>query len=592
LGSSNGQINGLPTATGTSSFTVSVKDSSSPQQTDSQVLSIFISATTTGTAITSCQTLGSSGSTYVLQNDVSAAGTCFTLSADNVKLDLNGHTVTYNTSNQTSPVHAIQASSFNNVGFTVLNGSLVEGTASVAGSHVIDMGTPMSGPTVYNVRFTWSAPFSQALQTSYGNSSVAGGAIVHDNTLNNNSTSACNAVSCRDTLQAASIRIADAIRTTTSSQIYSNTITGGPQGAIVCDAPGCLIHDNILNPGVAATSNSNDFAIWCWASCNAYNNTIMTPLTAGSSGRGVEISGIVASTVGANVHNNTIGAIEKAVNTEYGGCELGGAYGVQFDDNGTGATAQSNTVTVTADVCWGTGLRLTDTETQTNVSQNNTYSAVRKTSGSSACNFIGTGGTTGCAYGVGFSGPTGFKSIHDTFQADSADFFFDWDGASGVTFVSPNFLKGVTNPSPGFHTFVFRNGGTPATVHLQDATFGTGTSAIDTDMPARGGNNQAANLYIEWTQTVTVNKSSGPAAGATVTYTDALGGVFSGTTDSSGVATIVVPQYRLNNDTAANGIENHNPFSRKVSLSGCSTDSVTGLSIAETNSVTIPLGGC
>ena len=43
--------------------------------------------------ITSCQTLGTAGATYVLQNDITTTGTCFTITADNITLDGNGFTI-------------------------------------------------------------------------------------------------------------------------------------------------------------------------------------------------------------------------------------------------------------------------------------------------------------------------------------------------------------------------------------------------------------------------------------------------------------------------------------------------------------------
>ncbi len=48
--------------------------------------------------VTSCGNLGLSG-TYLLQNDVISAGSCFSITAPNVILDLNGHTVTYDNGN-------------------------------------------------------------------------------------------------------------------------------------------------------------------------------------------------------------------------------------------------------------------------------------------------------------------------------------------------------------------------------------------------------------------------------------------------------------------------------------------------------------
>jgi hypothetical protein len=239
-------------------------------------------------------------------------------------------------------------------------------------------------------------------------------------------------------------------------------------------------------------------------------------------------------------------------------------------------------------------LRLTATTTTTNTSKNNSYTATRQSAGSQACSFNAGSPSGGCAYAAALDSPTGFISQNDSFQGDSSIFFFDWDGASGVTFISPVLQKGVTNPSPDFHTFVFRNGGTPVSnIHFRDTTFGSGTGPTDTDLPARGGNTQAVSVYIDWSQTITVAKSSGGAAsGATVTFTDALGNHYVGTTNSSGVVVHAVPQYRLNNDSGANGIENHNPYTRTVSMPGCSTASSSGLYISAPDSASLTLGGC
>ncbi len=67
-------------------------------------LALLITCATVSRAqsnITKCGTLGTDNTTYVLQNDVSAPGTCFSIQGSFVKLNLNGHTVTYNTADQT-----------------------------------------------------------------------------------------------------------------------------------------------------------------------------------------------------------------------------------------------------------------------------------------------------------------------------------------------------------------------------------------------------------------------------------------------------------------------------------------------------------
>lgn len=47
------------------------------------------------TKITCCGYLSSPDTTYVLQDDIVADKSCFAITAKNVTLDLNGHTVTY-----------------------------------------------------------------------------------------------------------------------------------------------------------------------------------------------------------------------------------------------------------------------------------------------------------------------------------------------------------------------------------------------------------------------------------------------------------------------------------------------------------------
>lgn len=68
------------------------------------------------TNIAACGNLNVANETYVLQNDVSSVGSCFTITASDITLDLNGHTVTYD----------------NNTPIQVLNGSFENGTGAAA----------------------------------------------------------------------------------------------------------------------------------------------------------------------------------------------------------------------------------------------------------------------------------------------------------------------------------------------------------------------------------------------------------------------------------------------------------------------------
>src|SRR5262249_38169951 len=130
LAAPTGEILGTPAATGTLSFTVSVKDSSALPKPATQVPAIFIGLGQRGTRTGSCQSPTTAGATSSFQNDVSSPGTCLTVPADNITSDLSSHTVTYNSASQTSAVHAIAVTSANSKGFTVRNGPLTEGSGA------------------------------------------------------------------------------------------------------------------------------------------------------------------------------------------------------------------------------------------------------------------------------------------------------------------------------------------------------------------------------------------------------------------------------------------------------------------------------
>jgi len=81
-----------------------------------KIISILITIITAGfllapgfaraTDISACQTISSAG-TYVLQNDVTSNATCFAIGANDVTLDLGGHTVTYD---NTPPISVVNGS--------------------------------------------------------------------------------------------------------------------------------------------------------------------------------------------------------------------------------------------------------------------------------------------------------------------------------------------------------------------------------------------------------------------------------------------------------------------------------------------------
>jgi len=77
------------------------------------------------TNVSACGTLNTAGETYTLTQDVSSTGTCFTLTANNVVLNLNGFTVSYATSSTGVGVSLGDGGIY--TGITIHNGAITGG---------------------------------------------------------------------------------------------------------------------------------------------------------------------------------------------------------------------------------------------------------------------------------------------------------------------------------------------------------------------------------------------------------------------------------------------------------------------------------
>ena len=75
-------------------------------------------------------TLSQAGEYYRLTRDITASGTAFTITANDVTLDLDGHTVTYNTGSGTS--YGVRITGSNS---EVKNGIIIQGNGKSAYSH-------------------------------------------------------------------------------------------------------------------------------------------------------------------------------------------------------------------------------------------------------------------------------------------------------------------------------------------------------------------------------------------------------------------------------------------------------------------------
>lgn len=576
--------------------------------TSTQTLSLTgASQTMTTVATSSCPTTLAAGN-YIVTADISCAGTAFIISGT-ADINLGGHTVTYGTGTQATQVNAFQNTSFN-VGPTIHNGTIAKGagvnTFSTAGGRPLSSLIGSTGSNAWGVgsffNLTMNLNFQYANMIDYYNS--GSNLVVHDVNFNDTAVGTCASVGCRSSLQSALVT-QDGARgaTANTSKIYNTSQNGGPQGGYKLDAPGAEMSYNFLNPGNVTGTNTQDFGLFAWSStANVHHNMIVTPLTASSGARGIQLSDAEGfGSSGKNVHDNIVGVIQLANNAEYSGCQLGGGYGIQYDDNpqGTNTAQNNNVLATTTSACPSSALRVTDSESVNNNTLSNVFTSVRQAGAGTCVQNEWAEAGSNCAYAGSFSmdiegaGTAAFSSKLDTFTGDAGDFYFAADGAAGVVIQSPTVNKG-SNPS-GFFTMVASNGpSSPVTAHIIDATFNTGTSATDTKIDSMASGNQGAvSLYIDWTQTMAVTKAGGGAAvGALVTFTDTLLNTYTCTTDGAGDCAVAVTQYRNNNDTAANTHESRNPYALAVVLVGCTTNTTTGITISAPTSRPIVLAGC
>ena len=375
----NGATATSPTTKTPSETTTYTLQASNSSGTVSKAVTVTVTpAPVSGVALSACQDITASG-TYYLANDVSSAGTCFGIDANNITLNLNGHTITYGTGGGNSPTPAIEGHDSWWTGSPNYTGSTYVGTAhsglEVYGGNIVQsmnsatfsdvfafgQGTFSSAPYIHDITATFQNTGAQFYNSAY----LPTGAKIENNTIYDNVTNIQQPgqgyLSARAQFNGEVIYISGQENNpvTSGDTISGNKIVGGPQGGILTFDQ----YSTIANNDVAQDANySNDFCVEIDADHTTATGNNCHP----KSGRGINVD---ASYV--TVENNTIDVTELPQNMEYGtngqpGCEGGGAYGVRVETmplpNQPGAmtndTVSGNTITVTANACYALGLDL------------------------------------------------------------------------------------------------------------------------------------------------------------------------------------------------------------------------------------------
>jgi hypothetical protein len=545
------------------------------------------------TTVSSCQNLNG-GTNYQLTASVSAPGTCFTVGGSNTDINLNGFTVTYCTSSQSSLVGGVFMTGNPTADTTVHNGTINEGAGTCTGGNLHGAGPIIAssdgqssvsrGTTVFNITSTFKAARGKFVWEENAGGGSSSGTTIHDVIYANNDASTCGSVSCRDQDQYYSIVI-DQSKTAPPTVMYNVTGTGGTQGAIVSSARNSQFYNNFITSGNVTSTITNGFIFQDWGA----DTTIRENLTTGSgsggtclSCRGVQVSSAnnVAVT-GSVVQDNVLYTTNLNNDVEYGGCEIGGSYGIQINTAGSSSdlsnnTVQNNRATVTSSVCPGyafswSGATAANGPNKTN---NNTFT----------CN-LASGFTAGPCAGIRLDanqynpGVAAVVGTGDTYKGDTSAIYIFYDGTPTWTCSQCTFGKG-SNPISGWVMLDYDGGGqsgaSSQAMFLVDPNFTDGATKDSNNLSKWASNNGSLSFSytVQWTYKVTVKgaSSGNSISGATVTARDSKGGQeCSGPTDANGVFSCVVNDAKYAATSGNYSTTSYSPFAISIAKPGCTT---------------------
>ena len=392
--------------------------------TASSALTIQPTLTSTGTPLSACTDITTSGA-YYLSTDLTSSNTCFRIDADNVDLNLNGHTLTVTGADAIVACDNWTAGcSANGTGHHanshIHNGTITGGSALSSQIHYYGA-NGLRGGEVDHVTFNIAADGQQAIVRDSGGD----GWKIHDNVVNstvkNIVPSGGNYLHARYTFGGYAFveNGGQNISSTVGNAYSNNTLNGVIQGGIM-DAYQHTTYDKttcVMGSVSGGPAVTNDYCVLMIADNQTVTNSVVT-------GRG---RGIDAEANNSVISNNKINVYEDTTNFEYGGCEISGGFGIRAkyqpaDNVAPGLiTIDSNDITVDASHgCDAAALRFTDLPgvTKVVVTNNTLHTIPGGNQHDSGWSLSGTDKPTFAASGNTYSGSTAV--------------FVDWDGANVV----------------------------------------------------------------------------------------------------------------------------------------------------------------
>jgi uncharacterized repeat protein (TIGR01451 family) len=478
-------------------------------------------------SVTAPGTLDQQGATYVLDQDVSAPGTAFYLTARGITFDLNGHTVTYNTEASATPVYGISVGSpsawvnMDESGMRIRNGTVVQGAgASLHSDAVYVHYTNPRNLEISGLHLTVSGSSCHGITVDWGRTFD-----VHDNTITSNVSQIVN--------RYAYDGYAMYFKAVTDSSIHDNVVAGGHGGIATVTCINTTISGNDISHR-AVDTNGYGILLWAPSGLQVYQNHIHTP-----DGVGLLVDGPYGNTA---IYANTID-VQMGPKPEYGYGYT--AWGIKCrtypNQNPLGGLDLHDNIihaTTGAGLVQAAGIGIYDSHPDLNNRYyHNDITAV-------------TTDSTKEAVGIRLAGikaaDTGTRIYENTVTSNSANLDLtsaDGAGPDGIVFASNTLVRGA-NPI-GYHTITigYWTYATEHTVFLDTRVTG-GASVEDVGFDAASGG-AAYSYSVQWYLTVTAHDALGnPVAGASVTAAPQPGGEeVTGTTDDQGVAKLALTQY-------------------------------------------------
>jgi hypothetical protein len=310
---------------------------------------------------------------YRLVTNITCPGTCFYVEGKGIRLNLNGHSITYGAGGGTSePVYGIENNPCSTkpgpaapcdrgkigVSLEVFGGSIIQSEYAPPFSHALSFTTPHNSGSLslHNLTIVIQQTGTQALHAD-----GQGGSIRFRNNRIYDSVASINHPGQSDLLarsyfQGQAVWISGVTRVAYPDQIAYNIIVGAPQGGIRDTSDGAEIFGNDISQNA---TYSNDFCIDVPGDGQQIHDNYCHPLN----GRGIHVNG-----ENSRVYRNKVVVSEAKVNREYGkhgevGCEFGGAFGIQVEDDNVAAVGGTvvigNDVTLNTGQCGGGAFRIT-----------------------------------------------------------------------------------------------------------------------------------------------------------------------------------------------------------------------------------------